>query len=189
PMHLGIGTASWTDATDGTSSAHSVTALLRPLTMQLAEDDDILLTLRPGLSLNSELAQALRDKGLKLDISQFDKVGDFSPLNALRFLREAGSLNLVGFDMYESLTLGVFVKPADIVIGDLQRLRERAVESTVVAALAGDATARAALAKPLAEPIRTDRDPHTEKGVGLLDPLQHDALDAVAAGRSLVLDT
>lgn len=189
PMHLGIGTASWTDATDGTSSAHSVTALLRPLTMQLAEDDDILLTLRPGLSLNSELAQALRDKGLKLDISQFDKVGDFSPLNALRFLREAGSLNLVGFDMYESLTLGVFVKPADIVIGDLQRLRERAVESTVVVALAGDATARAALAKPLAEPIRTDRDPHTEKGVGLLDPLQHDALDAVAAGRSLVLDT
>lgn len=59
----------------------------------------------------------------------------------------------------------------------------------MIAALAGDPEARAVLDVPLPAFVREDRNPATERGVGDLDPAQQHALDAVAAGASLVIDS
>lgn len=168
--------------------------LLRPVAVRPRGrgESDFDLTLEPSLEVNPLLATALRRRGALLDPhalarGAFAESG-FDPRAALDRLRALGAAVLEDFRLDERLLVGTFVHPEQVLVGDLDSLRDAAAGHEVVRALAGDPTAREALAHPLPAPLRGDRPLEQERGVGDLHPAQVRALDALAAGHHLLLD-
>ena len=142
--------------------------------------------------MNPVLARALRAHGglvdpVALARGTFTGPG-FDPRPALERLAQVGRAVLSDFELSESLVVGVFGHPGQVLVEDLDELGPSLGEHEVVAALAGDPRARSALAMPMPEPFVGDRDPGDERGVGDLDPAQQHALDVVATGAHLFLD-
>ena len=167
-------------------------ALLCPVELSLTADEDVLLTRDNVVEVWPPLAAALREKGEPAEIVsilqglQADEA--FSPTNALHELRRLGMIHLLGFDLYDSLTVGQYLHPLSNLVKDYALNKELLAQSQVTAALCGDVEAAGAVLSPLPEPVLSDRDPVAEHGVGDLDPAQHNILDAVASGANLLLD-
>lgn len=167
-------------------------ALLCPVELSLTADEDVLLTLDNVVEVWPPLEAALREKGEQAEIVsilqglQADEA--FSPTNALHELRRLGMIHLLGFDLYDSLTVGQYLHPLSNLVKDYALNKELLAQSQVTAALCGDVEAAGAVLSPLPEPVLSDRDPVAEHGVGDLDPAQHNILDAVASGANLLLD-
>ncbi len=168
--------------------------LLRPVTLQPrgsgAADYELVLT--PTLEVNPVLARALRAHGglvdpIGLARGAFTGTG-FDPRPALDRLAQLGRAVLADFSLTDSLVLGVFGHPAQVLVEDLDELAPGLARHEVVAALADDPRSRSALALPMPEPFVGDRDPGDERGIGDLDPAQQHALDVVATGAHLFLD-
>ena len=211
PAYLAIGIATWTEpeepgdvadagrseaAVDGQSAPRLVRApvLLRPASLRprthLAGDDE--LSLEDPVEINPFLARSLRRRGALLDPSAVGRAcftaAGFDPRPALDHLRALGAAVLPDFRLEYRLLVGTFVHPGQVLLDDLEVQLPQWDTRAVIAALAGDLDARAALARPLAQPVRGDRDPDLERGVGNLDPLQQHVLDVVASGRDVFLD-
>ncbi len=187
PVHLAIGRAQWNEGGERFSSP----ALLRPVVLEEDEDDDILITLRPGAAVAPGLSAALADRRVVVDVEALladaRTVHGFAPSRALSSLRGIGAA-LDHFEMRDDLVLGIFEHPAAILVGEFDRPRTL-LSSDVVRALAGDGDARSRTAASLPVPNPRDRDPWEEIGAGDLTPRQQDIVEAVASGRSLVIDT
>lgn len=168
--------------------------LLRPVTVQPrgSGGSDYELVLTPTLEVNPVLARALRAHGGLVDPVGLARgaftASGFDPRPALDRLAQLGRAVLADFEMSESLVLGVFGHPAQVLVEDLDELAPGLGRHEVVAALAGDPRARGALAMRMPEAFVGDREPGDERGVGDLDPSQQHALDVVATGAHLFLD-
>ncbi|GIG36195.1 hypothetical protein Cpa01nite_15760 [Cellulomonas pakistanensis] len=187
------------DPADGDAPApatRSVRApvLLRPvsLTARGTAESDYELTLEPSLEVNPVLARALRSRGALLDPgavarSAFTGSG-FDPRDAITRLTSLGTAVLDDFQLVDRIVVGTFVHPGQVLVDDLDRLAPALERHEVVAALAGVAEAADGLQVTLPEPVRGDRDPALERGVGDLDPAQQHVLDVVAGGAHVFVD-
>ncbi|MFC7579858.1 prevent-host-death family protein [Schaalia naturae] len=186
PIHLAIGRAQWVDGVSAVSSP----AMLRPAELQEDPEGDVLITLRPGAQIGEGLAQALARQRVVVDVEAVlagaRTVHGFSPSRALAALRGAGA-SLDRFELHDELALGVFEHPAAILLREYDRTGPL-LASDLVRALGGDADARERTTQALPPPNPADRDPWEEIGVGDLTPRQQDVVEAVSAGRSLVID-
>lgn len=178
------------------ASAHRVRTvnapvLLRPVRLASATADAT-LTLDPSIEVNPVLTRALRLYGSYADVDAVARAAlsaeGFTPRAALSRIGALGREYLPGFEIHERLVVGAFVHPGQALVEDFDATVERARTSALVAALAGDPAAIAALDVALAEPNRTDRAPEAERGVGDLDTAQLDAVEAVSSGASILLD-
>ena len=166
--------------------------LLRPVTVAPHPGEpDIDLALEPSLEVNPLLAAALRQRGALLDPlalarGAFGPSG-FDPRPALDRLRGLGETLLEDFQLEDRLLVGTFVHPEQSLVDDLDALASQLSEHEVVAALAGDERAAAALAHPLPPRPSGDRAPD-EEGVGDLDPAQLHVLEALGAGHHVLVD-
>lgn len=168
--------------------------LLRPVSLRArgSGESDYELALEPSLEVNPVIARALRSRGALLDPGAvargaFTGTG-FEPRSALQRLTSLGEAVLEGFRLDESVVVGTFVHPGQVLVDDLDSLAGTLDRHEVVAALAGVPEARARLARPLPEPVCGDRDPDLERGVGDLDPAQQHVLDVLATGEHLFID-
>lgn len=181
---------------DGGAATRTVRApvLLRPVAVcpRGRGESDFDLTLEPSLEVNPLLATALRSRGALLDPSALARgafaESGFDPRAALDRLRSLGAAVLEDFALEDRLLVGTFVHPEQVLVGDLDGLRDSAVGHEVLRALADDTEARAALAHALPDPLAGDRPLEQERGVGDLDRAQVRVLDALAAGHHLLLD-
>ena len=168
-----------------------VPVLLRPVRLS-ASSADATLALDPSIEVNPVLTRALRRAGSRADIEAVAHAAlgaeGFTPRTALNRIGTLGREYLSGFLVRENLVVGPFVHPGQALIEDFDATMERARASALVAALAGDPDARAALDVPLPEPDPQDRAPERERGAGDLDVGQLDAVEAVSSGASILLD-
>lgn len=168
--------------------------LLRPVSLAArgTAESDYELTLEPSLEVNPVLARALRGRGALIDPgavarSAFTGSG-FDPRDAIARLTSLGSAVLDEFELVDRIVVGTFVHPGQVLVDDLDRLAPALERHEVIAALAGATEAAEALAIVLPEPVRGDRDPAVERGVGDLDPAQQHVLDVVASGTHVFVD-
>lgn len=210
PVYLAIGTVSWTEGSHAdnlrTGAAAQLTpgtqpmptrlsgpALLCPVKLGTDDDGDLVIQREPTVALWAPLQHALTERGAGERIGEVlaETTGThgFTTSRALQKLRQIGHQTLVSFDLYDSLTIGQYQHPVRDAIDALDAAAPELVTSPLLAALAGVAGAADAVRRDLPEAQPADRDPRVEHGVGDLDPLQHDALDAVAAGGHLFLST
>ncbi|MBE6482693.1 MAG: DNA helicase [Actinomyces ruminicola] len=171
--------------------AVSAPVLLRPVRLSSA-GADASLTLDRSIEVNPVLTRALRHHGCTVDVNVVARAtladDGFTSRDALSGIGSLGREFLPGFEIHERLVVGAFVHPGQALVEDFDATIDRARTSALVAALAGDAEARAALDVALPDPDPTDRAPERERGVGDLDPAQLDAVEAVGSGASLLLD-
>ena len=165
--------------------------LLRPVRLA-STGGDAALTLGPSIEVNPVVTRALRSAGCRTDVDAVARASlselGFTPRAALTRLGSLGRQFLPDFEIHERLVVGAFVHPGQALVEDFDATIERARASALVAALAGDPDAQAALALPLEQADGVDRDPALERGVGDLDVAQLDAVEAVSTGASLLLD-
>ena len=184
-IHMSMGTARWMSAGTVDSSA----ALLRPARL-VDEGADVTITLLPGYALDPILQAALQARGLDLDVDALiagaTTVHGFSSSRVLADLRSAGAA-LERFELRDELVLGIFEHPASGLAREFDHV-EHIAASEVVRALAGEEPALAACLAPLPEGDPADRDPWKERGAGDLTPRQLDVVEAVAQGRSFLVD-
>ena len=168
--------------------------LLRPvrLTPRGGQVADLDLELEPVVDLNTVLVRALRSRGVNADLHAIAAAAlttdGFSPRSALGRISLLGEEHLPDFTLEERVLIGPFVHPGQVLVEDLEAMHDDLVGHDVVAALAGDEDARAALDRVLPERAGADRQPQAERGVGDLDPDQQRVIDAVAAGTDVFID-
>ncbi|MBU4336044.1 MAG: hypothetical protein KJ548_05685 [Actinobacteria bacterium] len=171
-----------------------VPVLLRPVTVAArgSAESDYELTLEPEVQVNPVLVRALRSRGALLDpVSLAEGTyasGAFDPRAALARLSSLGEAVLADFELVDRRVVGAFVHPGQGLVDDLDTLAASLADHELVAALAGDDQAQAALAVELPSPLLIDRDPALERGVGDLDAAQRYVLDAVETGAHLFVD-
>ncbi len=166
--------------------------LLRPVRLTARTESDIDVVLEPSVEVNPVLLRALRAVGIDIDGAALARETitehGFSPRTVLARLRDVGERALTDFQFADHLVLGPFVHPGQVLVEDLESRRLEIAEHDVVAALAGDPGAVAAVRRPLPPFVPGDRAPDAERGVGDLDPSQQHAIDAVATGGHVFID-
>ena len=184
-VHLSIGYARWMSDGEWASSA----VLLRPV---LLEDhpDDVTIRLALGYKLDNTITSALLKSGVAVDaealIDEATSIHGFSSSKALAKVRELGR-HLDQFELRDELIIGLFEHPASQLHREYDN-PEHILSSDIVRALAGDQEARQNTHRVLPDSVPTDRDPWKERGAGDLTPQQQDVVEAVASGRSFVVD-
>lgn len=176
--------------------------LLRPIVIDEIFNDrnDFDLTLERAAELNPVLTRALKARRALIDPvalaeSALTQNG-FQPANVLHRIKELGSALLRDFVITESIVVGTFVHPGQILIEDLDALAPDMRNHEVIAALAGNEQAKAKIlgkesskAKKLKEAVAKETKPNQENGVGDLDVSQQFALELIRSGRHLFVDT
>jgi len=180
---LVVGTAAW----DGTE----LPLLLRPVSLERARDDDLMITLRHQVELNPVFAAALRDRSGPADLAsraQHTLDGkEFDPRPLWAEVRDYAHL-FGEFTVKERMLLGVFDDQEQRLLDDLDALDPVVGASDVIAAVAGDVDAKTILMEPLPRWPMGERDPFGERGIGDLDDGAFAIVDAAALGRSFVID-
>src|SRR5690606_14456236 len=143
--HLGIGEAIWYPE-DGSEPIHAP-VLVRPVTLRLRGNarEDVDLEVDATADLNPVLLRALREAGVAVDararLATTDGAHGFDPNPVLDAFRSLGQ-PLTGFRVLHALVVGNMMDAAGSVAEDLAEAREDWAASPLVAALAGDETAR-----------------------------------------------
>lgn len=169
----------------------TVPGLYQQVRIQWRTDGDADLQLSDKLDINPQVIRALRNNGGSPEI-----ISELRQLNSQGVGAEQISQRLIalcqaylpGF-AYESKTvLGCFARPEKTMLADLEAMEPYIRTSGVMFALAGDEESRKLTSAPLLPGLAEDRDPAVERGAGDLDVRELDAVEAVASGRSIVLD-
>src|SRR5690606_32286690 len=164
--------------------------LLRPVDIDDA-GNDVIVTLGEGVTVNPVLALELRSRGIEPSAVQrpldLPMGTQFDPRPVWSNIEDAVGERMDGFEMSDRLVLGAFDDPEQRLVDDLDHLGPVLRESSIIAAVAGDAQALTDVAEPLPDVPATDRDPLAERGLGDLDDRIFAALDLVARGRHLFL--
>ena len=186
-VHFAAGVASW----GGRAPASNIPVLMRRVSITRDEAGDFMFSLLPGVEVNSRLLNELALARSGLDRTQ---LGDalrsphgFSPAAALDLIREVGWA-LPEFELKDALSIGVYTHPTSTFYRELGATKTLS-ESSVVAALAGHSPAERALDVALPAPEGADRDPWRELGLGDQTPETLDAVEVVAGGSSVTVET
>src|SRR5690606_20957367 len=186
--HLGIGEATWVPVEGGRPLQAPV--LVRPITLRLRGNarEDVDLDLDATVDLNPVLLRALREAGVAVDaralLATTDGPYGFDPNPVLDAFRALGQ-PLPGFRISHALVVGNLMDAAGPLADDLAADRADWTDHDLVAALAGDPDARAALAEAGAPQVTV---PEHEL-VAAVDPDRHEALEHVLGGAHLALTT
>ncbi|WME22053.2 DUF4011 domain-containing protein [Brachybacterium sp. GU-2] len=187
--HLGIGEAIWYPE-DGSEPIHAP-VLVRPVTLRLRGNarEDVDLEVDATADLNPVLLRALREAGVAVDaralLATTDGAHGFDPNPVLDAFRSLGQ-PLTGFRVLHALVVGNMMDAAGSVAEDLAEAREDWAASPLVAALAGDETARTQVRG--AEQGLAPEVPEDEL-VAAVDPGHRAVLERVLAGGDLAVPT
>lgn len=162
-------------------------ALRRDVRVVASTASDAVLTLGENTDVSATVIEALRRHGAPADaveevrtLAREEETRDEAQLR----LRELGRLYLPGCSYTPSILLGLASSPSDILLGDLEAMEPQIRGSQLISRIVeGDKQD-----EPIAHNPR-DRAPSAERGAGFLDVAELDIVDAVAAGRSLFIDT
>ncbi|MDD7384606.1 MAG: hypothetical protein SPI12_02520 [Actinomycetaceae bacterium] len=171
---------------------HSEWVLYRAVQLKPTGDGDAFVTLRPHVEINPALLTALREHGLPAhEVARLrTSIANVNQQDAvLAEIRSAGKAYLPGFDFAPRSVIGLFIHPGNVLLEDLEHMKPYVESSGVVAALAGDEQTKSLTSLPLPPADPYDRAPEAERGVGDHDVLELGAIEAVASGRSFVIDT
>lgn len=194
PTYLAIAIARWVNVdAEGKSVNYYAPLLLRQVKLSLNASDDVVFALEDTMEINPILLAQLKEKGLVIDCAQLIRTayanGAFTPKNVTDKLTQVAKEAYEFFTVEDRLLIAPFTSAEQITIEDLKAVRQRAMSSTVVGALAGVQSDIENLNKTLRQPNPFDRKPALERGVGDLDVIQQDVLDNIADGTSLVVNT
>lgn len=209
-LGLSVGVASWevsdvkstsidssSESTDpaGADSkpvrTYSCPILVRSVAVDFLPDGDARLKLSRSISIAPEFRAALLGVGAhrqELDRLQAfaDSVTDADLI--LPKVVELGRTYTRGYSQEAAVRLGCCVHPAESMVRDLEAMRVHIEQSGVLAALAGDERVKELTSAPLPLGNPEDRLPEVERGVGDRDVDELRIVEAVASGRSLVID-
>jgi len=187
---VAIGMATWSAPRAARPPAAPV--LLRPCVLRPtgAAQEDFELDLGPDVELNPVLVEYMRsEQGLELDADKLTDLanrGDtFDPYPVYAALQQACE-RVPDFEIAPRLLLGTFSYAKLPMVADLGQQGAALADHDIVAALAGDESALAAVRLRVPDPV-PDADPEHEHLVLDADSSQHAAIDAVRAGAHLVI--
>lgn len=166
-------------------------ALLRTVRLETVGESDAYITLTAKCEVNPVVLRALRDHGIpSQSIAELRSLASDpnSEDEALAAIREMGRAYLPGFAYEMRMLLGSFVHPGQVLLTDLEAMKPYIEASGIMSALAGDEATRRLSSAPLPPATPTDRAPEGERGIGDRDIAELAAIEAVASGRSLVVD-
>lgn len=151
---------------------------------------DALIQTTPALSVNPDIVSALRQHGAPVrELAQLTRVERATEDELITRVRRLSHLYLPGASYRPQVLLGMFADPAARAITDAELLRPVMIRSGVLAAIAGDRGTHQLTSAPLPPAEKRDRAPEGERGVGDLDVAELAAVEAVATGRDVVIDT
>lgn len=187
---LAVGMATW--QVPGASRPPAAPVLLRSCVLKPtgAAHDDFILDLGADLEFNPVLEHYLRsEQGIEIDgdaLAELATVtGRFDPAPAFSALTSQCA-RVPGFAIDRRYVIGTFSFAKLPMVADLAGQEQTLANHDVVAALAGDPGALAAIRSHLPEPI-IDQDPGREYLVLDADSSQQAAIDAVRMGAHLVI--
>ncbi|OFT66348.1 hypothetical protein HMPREF3159_00245, partial [Brachybacterium sp. HMSC06H03] len=187
--HLGIGEAIWYPE-DGSEPIHAP-VLVRPVTLRLRGNarEDVDLEVDATADLNPVLLRALREAGVAVDaralLATTDGAHGFDPNPVLDAFRSLGQ-PLTGFRVLHALVVGNMMDAAGSVAEDLAEAREDWAASPLVAALAGDETARTEVQEAAGTELPSVPE---DELVAAVDPGHRAVLERVLAGGDLAVPT
>ncbi|MGJ9531312.1 hypothetical protein ACRQFU_04905 [Actinotignum sp. GS-2025c] len=165
-----------------------------PIVYRLLQVEDVgtdaLIQTTPALSVNPDIVSALRQHGAPVrELAQLTRVERATEDELITRVRRLSHLYLPGASYRPQVLLGMFADPAARAIADAELLRPVMIRSGVLAAIAGDRGTHQLTSAPLPPAEKRDRAPEGERGVGDLDVAELAAVEAVATGRDVVIDT
>jgi hypothetical protein len=185
---LTFGQATWTNPKGGATPAAPV--LLRPAQLRArgAAEEEFELTVAPDAELNPVLVHVLAtDFDVRVDAEQIADLP--SPEEVYERLVKETAERVRGFAIRPRMVLGTFSYAKLPMVSDLAGAEEELAAHDVVAAIAGDRDAQAALRVPAqVDPSAPDTTPPDAEFVVLdADSSQHLAINAVLAGQHAVV--
>lgn len=165
-------------------------ALFRSVAIEFEEGDATVQQLG-HTDINPVFVRALRENGATAEqLAQLNNAVATTPdLDyLLELVRGYGKKFLPGFTFDNEVLLGCFARPGRTMLADLEAMEPYIRTSGVMMALAGDLETRRLSASPLPPGGEEDRAPEVERGAGDLDVAELNAVEAVASGRSIVVD-
>ncbi|MFT0846142.1 hypothetical protein VR010_00100 [Actinomycetaceae bacterium L2_0104] len=166
--------------------------LLRTVRLQPSGEDDASITLTAKCEVNPAVVRALLDAGvLPEEIAKLSQMAATPSQEeaVLARVRELGRRNLHEFGYEPRVLLGSFIHPGQALLADLEAMKPYIEGSGIMAALAGDEATKRLASAPLPPAERHDRAPEAERGAGDRDVAELAAIEAVASGRSVAIDT
>lgn len=197
-----LGTSSDPASTDPVSSdpastdskparTRSCPILMRSVAVDFLPDGDARLKLSRSISIAPEFRAAMLGVGVhRQELDRLQAFAD-SVTDADLILPKAVELGRTytrGYSQEAAVRLGCCVHPAESMVRDLEAMRVHIEQSGVLAALAGDERVKELTSAPLPLGNPEDRLPEVERGVGDRDVDELRIVEAVASGRSLVID-
>lgn len=180
------------EATPAPAVERTVPAIFRRVAIEFLPGGDAKLKLSAQANINPALLKALRQNGIPQEqLAQLRSlVQDSNGVTAaLNYLNSLGMAYLPGYVFAEQNLIGCFDTPAQSLLSDLEAMAPYVYSSGILAAVAGDEHRRERTAAPVPPGLGEDRIPEVERGVGDHDVAELDVVEAVASGRSLVIDT
>ena len=165
--------------------------LMRSARLDEAGPDDAYITLTARCDVNPAVLRALRSHGMTAEEGSRLRAmaADVARHEAaVAYLRELGRVYLPGFSYEDGALLGSFTHPGLVLLADLEAMKPYIETSGIMAALAGDDETRRLAALPLPPAEMRDRSPEAERGAGDRDPAELAIIEAIASGRSIVVD-
>lgn len=174
------------------SEARSEAVLLRTVRLHPAGEDDASITLTAKCEVNPAVLRVLREAGVAEDdlAGVVHMATNPSKEEAVLIrVRELGRHHLTGFGYEPRVLLGSFIHPGQALLADLESMKPFIQSSGIMAALAGDEPTKRLSSAPLPPAELRDRAPEAERGAGDRDVAELAAIEAVASGRSVTIDT
>ncbi len=166
-------------------------AIFRAVTLKFDGDRDAVVRQLKRTDINPAVLRALRENGATHEqLTQVrqaaQQIDDLDQL--LEVVVALGRMYLPGFDVESVAYLGCFERPERTMLSDLEGMEPYIRTSGIMMALAGDEETRKLSAAPMLPGGEEDRAPEVERGAGDLDVAELNAVEAVASGRSIVVD-
>lgn len=174
------------------SETHTEAVLARTVRLLPSGEDDASITLTAKCEVNPTVLRALREFGVAPeDLAELNRMAanPSQEESLLARVRELGRRHLSGFGYEPRVLLGSFIHPGQALLADLEAMKPYIEGSGIMAALAGDGATKRLSSAPLPPAEQRDRAPEAERGAGDRDVAELAAIEAVASGRSVAIDT
>ena len=187
-LELTAGRASW----EKEGATVTTPMIKRGVKVDFLAHGDAKIQLRHGLSIHSDIAAALQAAGVPAEaLKKIESAAEKGSTmeSVLAQLNDLGRALLPEYSFESETLLGCFTHPATAMVADLDAMKPFVMGSGVMAALAGDEKIRALCSVSPLPGSPEDRSPEVERGVGDLDVEELHAVESVASGRSILLDS